>query len=619
MAHLKLDMLLTETGYKPKEEQRFNIYLTNSLEEHHPDTGTLFSTWLSSEANEANKIKRDTPVMVVMGNPPYSVSSSNKGRWIEKLMTDYKKGLNERNIQPLSDDYLKFIRYGQHFIERNGEGILAYISNNSFLDGVIHRQVRKNLLETFDKIYILDLHGNSNRQETAPDGRKDENVFDIMQGVSINIFVKKAGKSSDLAEVYRLDAFGKRQKKYKLLQNNSPASLSWHKIEYRKPEYFFVFKDFNVQKSYEKGFSVNVLFMVNSGGIQTKRDKLFTDKDKEPLAKRIELLLSGEYSNQFISEYNIKDSSSYFLMRKIKKCNFTKKNIHPFLCRPFDTRYIYYDKELLGRPFYKVMQHFLHKNNIGFVTAKQTKEEVGSFIVTNICDQKSFSAYDISSVFPLYLYPESNAQQTIVGEPKRRPNLNMEIVEQIATKLNLTFTNEKEKTERTFAPIDLLDYIYAVLHSPSYRGKYKEFLKIDFPRIPYPEDSNGFWQLVHLGGDLRQIHLLESDKVEEYITTYPENGDNVISRRILKKDWELYDSGNQLGRIHINDTQYFDQIPLIAWEFYIGGYQPAQKWLKDRRGRKLSFEDILHYQKIIVALTETDRLMKEIDMFFLEH
>jgi predicted helicase len=191
MAHLKLDLLLTETGYKPTCNQRFQVYLTNSLEEHHPDTGTLFANWLSSEANEANRIKRDTPVMVVMGNPPYSVSSSNKSEWIEKLTADYKKDLNERNIQPLSDDYIKFIRFGQHFIEKTGEGILAYISNNSFIDGIIHRKMRKELMKTFDKIYILDLHGNSKKKEICPDGTPDQNVFDIMQGVSINIFVKR--------------------------------------------------------------------------------------------------------------------------------------------------------------------------------------------------------------------------------------------------------------------------------------------------------------------------------------------------------------------------------------------------------------------------------------------
>jgi hypothetical protein len=191
MAHLKMDMLLTETGYKATTDQRFRIFLTNSLEEAHPDSGTLFSSWLSDEADQANALKRDTPVMVIMGNPPYSVSSTNKSEWIEKLTADYKKDLNERNIQPLSDDYIKFIRFGQHFIEKNGEGVLAFISNNSFIDGLIHRQMRKHLMQTFDKIYILDLHGNSKKKETAPDGSVDQNVFDIMQGVSINVFVKK--------------------------------------------------------------------------------------------------------------------------------------------------------------------------------------------------------------------------------------------------------------------------------------------------------------------------------------------------------------------------------------------------------------------------------------------
>lgn len=191
MAHLKLDLLLTETGYKPTKTQRLRVYLTNSLEESHPDADSLFASWLSTEANEANHIKRDTPVMVVMGNPPYSVSSSNKSEWIEKLTADYKKDLNERNIQPLSDDYIKFIRYGQYYIEKNGSGILAYISNNSFIDGIIHRKMREELMNTFDKIYILDLHGNAKKKEISPDGSADQNVFDIMQGVSINIFVKK--------------------------------------------------------------------------------------------------------------------------------------------------------------------------------------------------------------------------------------------------------------------------------------------------------------------------------------------------------------------------------------------------------------------------------------------
>ncbi|MFZ1582642.1 MAG: type ISP restriction/modification enzyme, partial [Saprospiraceae bacterium] len=206
-----------------------------------------------------------------------------------------------------------------------------------------------------------------------------------------------------------------------------------------------------------------------------------------------------------------------------------------------------------------------------------------------------------------YLYPETNGQLTIDQTAERTPNLNPEIVKQIAEKLGSTFTNEKETTKDTFAPIDILDYIYAVLHSPTYREKYKEFLKIDFPRVPYPKDKDTFWQLVKLGGEIRQIHLLESPTVEQYITQYPEDGDNIVTKP------KYVDS-----KVYINDTQYFDNVPQIAWDFYIGGYQPAQKWLKDRKDRKLEFDDILHYQKIIVALAETDRLMKEIDKIHIE-
>ena len=190
MAHLKLDMLLSETGYKPKRENRFHIYLTNSLEEYHPDTGTLFASWLSNESNEANHVKRDTPVMVVLGNPPYSGESSNSGIWIENLIDIYKKDYNNQKIPDtkwLNNDYVKFLRFGQYFIEKNGNGILAFITDNSFLDSVSFRGMRWNLLKTYDTIHILNLHGNSLKKEVTPDGSTDQNVFDIKQGVSINI------------------------------------------------------------------------------------------------------------------------------------------------------------------------------------------------------------------------------------------------------------------------------------------------------------------------------------------------------------------------------------------------------------------------------------------------
>lgn len=565
MAHLKLDLLLTETGYKPTKDQRFRVYLTNSLEEYHQDTGTLFANWLSTEANEANHIKRDTPVMCVIGNPPYSVSSTNKGKWIENLTSDYKKDMTERNIQPLSDDYIKFIRYGQHYIDKNGSGVLAYISNNSFIDGIIHRQMRKNLLETFDKIYILDLHGNARKKEVCPDGSPDQNVFDIMQGVSINIFVKTGSKKkNELGKVFHSNLQGKRDLKYEYLIENKLKSINWKKLDCIKPNYFFVEKNNDDLKLFESYIDLRFLFTINSMGIATGNDDELVSIDK--------INIENKYSKA------------------------TK-----FFYRPFDIRYTIFDNNILQRARFKLMNNYVLGENLGLNIVRQSKQKGIEVLISNNLSNRDFITNHTYN-FPLYLYTETNGQQTIGQTKERMPNLNAEIVNQLAEKLGLTFTNEKEADENTFAPIDILDYIYAVLHSPTYREKYKEFLKIDFPRVPYPKDVETFWQLVKLGGEIRQIHLLESPTVEKYITQYPIDGDNVV----MKPNY-------QNGKVYINDTQYFDNVPETAWNFYIGGYQPAQKWLKDRKDRKLEFEDILHYQKIIVALAETDRLMNEID------
>jgi predicted helicase len=611
MAHLQLDLLLTETGYKPTQNQRLRVFLTNSLEEYHPDTDTLFANWLSDEANQANRIKRDTPVMCVIGNPPYSVSSNNKGAWIEGLTADYKKDLNERNIQPLSDDYIKFIRFGQHFVDKNGEGILAFITNNSFIDGIIHRQMRKHLLESFDSIYVIDLHGNAKKKEVNLDGSADQNVFDIMQGVSINIFVKTGKKKAkQLAKVKHFDLRGKREFKYETLTKNTLKSLEWNELQPNKPNYFLVKKDFDESGMYEKGFKIDELFKTNGAGVQTKRDSLFVEFDFKNLALRIQKLLTpSELTNSFIKEYSVTDSSSYNLLTRIKNLKYNKLSIKDFLYRPFDYRKVYYEIGLTTRPAWDVMKHLLDKQNLALLSLRQSRsgEEGVYFIGKNLINKDSVSLLDSVTTFPLYLYPEAKTQLNFGENAERTPNLNSEIITKIADKLGLKFTNEKEKIVGLFAPIDVLDYIYAVLHSPTYREKYKEFLKIDFPRVPYPKDVSTFWQLVKLGGEIRQIHLLESPVVEKYITQYPEDGDNAVGK--IKYEGE---------RVYINENQYFDNVPETAWSFYIGGYQPAQKWLKDRKDRVLDFEDILHYQKIIVALTETSRLMGEIDLVGVE-
>jgi predicted helicase len=586
MAHLKLDMLLSETGYKPKKEQRFNIYLTNSLEEHHPYTGTLFTSWLSSEANEANHIKRDTPVMVVIGNPPYSGESANKGEWIMKLMEDYKKEpggnekLKERNPKWINDDYVKFLRYGQYFIERNGEGILAFINPHGFLDNPTFRGMRWNLLKTYDKIYTLDLHGNSKKKETCLDGTSDVNVFDIQQGVSINFFIKTGKKKKDeLGQVYHFDLLGERDAKYQFLLQNSIKTISYQELPNVAPMYYMVQKDFEKEKQYNAGFNVKEFFKKNSMGVTTGADSKLVS-------------FSNNFSNEFAGDYTA---------------------IYSY--RPFDNRFIYYNHKYLARARNDFMEELKNEGNLGLSMIRRDRGRIAvtPFCTKNITDKCISSSLDNANIFLLYRDPPANGQQTIGPRQARMPNINPIIIGNIAKTLGLIFTREKEEIENTVAPIDLFDYIYAVLHSPSYRENYKEFLKIDFPKVPYPKDKKTFWQLVKLGSEIRLIHLLESTNLESFITSYPEDGDNVITRKLNKKDWELYDTEKQLGRIWINETQYFDKIPLTAWEFYIGGYQPAQKWLKDRRDRTLSFEDILHYQKIIVALFETNRLMQEID------
>ncbi|MGN6400454.1 MAG: type ISP restriction/modification enzyme [Flavisolibacter sp.] len=623
MAHLQLDLLLKETGYKPTKDQRFKVYLTNSLEEYHKDTGTLFANWLSTEANEANRIKRDTPVMCVIGNPPYSVSSTNKGEWIENLVEDYKKNLNERNIQPLSDDYIKFIRFGQFLVERNGSGILAYITNNSFIDGLIHKQMRKHLLETFDRIYILDLHGSTKRKEVTKDGSKDENVFDIQPGVSINIFIKKNGQKKSLAQLFKYDLHGKREFKYQFLNENDLRKIPWNKLDQFDKQ--FSFKEFTESSlSDENSFSVNNLFHSFASGITTERDDLTIQFEKEILDK-----IANDFSHlteaELRKEYNLGPDGRDWKIFTAKADILKKQHVLTKIrYRPFDDRYTLYSGKSKGFHSYprsNVMSHFIDHDNYGLIIGRQG-QAMGSgewnivFVSKTPVDSNIFYR-GRGTVFPLYTFSENDNQQSIEQKPTRTPNLNPEIVNKISEALHLTFTPEKEtegevcfannpdlrpEFRTSFAPIDILDYIYAVLHSPTYREKYKEFLKIDFPRVPYPKDANTFWQLVKLGGELRQIHLLESPVVSRYITQYPFDGSNTVTK-------PKYEN----GKVYINDAQYFDNVPEVAWNFYIGGYQPAQKWLKDRKERQLSFEDILHYQQIIVALAETDRLMKEID------
>ena len=587
VAHLKLDMLLGETGYHHNSDKRLQVYLTNSLEESNNEPRTLFAQWLSLEATEANVIKRDCPVMVVIGNPPYSGESQNKGKWIMSLMEDYKKEpgsktpLNERNPKWLNDDYVKFIRLAQHYIEKKGEGIIGFINPHGYLDNPTFRGMRWSLLKTFDIIYTIDLHGNSKKKETCPDGSKDENVFDIMQGVSINLFVKTGKKGKEeIGKVYHKDLYGLRQQKYDFLDGATLENVGYEEMKPMAPMYFFVPKNFDLQEEYDKGFKVDELFNVSSVSVVTAKDAILVDMNENNLFAKVKL------------EYGSADSSL------IKRYNY----------RPFDDRFVYYDVQKIERPRETTMRQMVHQN-IALLTCRQLagNEWKHVSVADGIVDdcRVSSKTKERGYVFPLYVYKEN------MGKEECIVNFNTEMYEKIAKGLNYYACAESNVlidpiSDYKLYPQALFDYIYAVLHSPSYRERYKEFLKIDFPRIPYPTDWEKFRDLAELGEELRLLHLME-DMPSKTGITFPVAG----SLQVDCYRW-------QDNRVYINAEQYFDGVPESAWNFFIGGYQPAQKWLKDRKGMTLSFEDVKHYERIIYVLQQTKRIMQEIDNIILK-
>jgi predicted helicase len=465
--------------------------------------------------------------------------------------------------------------------------------------------MRWNLMRSFDKIYIIDLHGNSKKKETAPDGGKDENVFDIQQGVSINIFVKTGRKvTGELAKVYHYDLYGRRQEKYDYLLANNLTSVPFKRVEPTAPFYFMMPKDEGNRAEYERGFRVDELMPVNATGIVSMGDTFAYAETHNHLEARLKSFLTTDYTAKELNgRFELGKNYADFILQSKRSLKIDTNKIVPITYRPFDRMWTYFDNKVLWRPRTNVMRHFIDGENIGLIVARQAITDNWSHIqvTKEIADNRvHYSNKGIPISCPLYLYPE----QTDLLNTERTPNLDPKIIEKIAKAIGLEFEPEKIGEAGKFAPIDLLDYIYAVLHSPAYREKYKEFLKIDFPRVPYPTNANEFRRLAALGSELRHLHLMEHPALSDLITRYPVAGSNTVER----PRWE-FDADGTTGRVWINADQYFDSVPVAAWNFYIGGYQPAQKWLKDRVGRSLSFDDILHYQRIIKALVRTEEIM----------
>ncbi len=610
VAHLKLGLLLQETGYTFQSEERLGVYLTNTLDEAIKHSETLFAQWISEEANAASEIKKEKPIMVVLGNPPYSVSSLNRGEWIDTLLDDYKRGLHEKKIN-IDDDYIKFIRFAQWRIDKTGYGILGFITNNSYLDGLTHRRMREYLLNSFSSVYILNLHGSSRRVEQAPGKIKDNNVFDIQQGVAIGIFVKEKEKTGE-KHVYYADMWGARESKYKALFEADVESTDWEELKPTEPYFFFVPKDFSLKDEYYQARSIADCFPLHHNGIGTDRDELFYDYSAKMLESRMRSVFDNEYDDAFREHYHVWSSSSFHLERRLRVTAFDPMNIKDCLYRPFDTRKLYYDTTLTSRPAFPVMRHML-KKNVALCATRQLSADAFRhvFVADGIVDRDplSLATRERAYIFPLYLYSAEGEMQFEGG--KRRSNLNPEFTKAFSEKLGLGFVEDGNgDLEQTFGPEDIFNYAYAVFHSPSYRSRYAEFLKIDFPRLPLTSDKELFKALEEKGAELVALHLMESPALNNLITKYPITGSSTV-------DKVTYDDNNQ--RVYINKIQYFEGIPTAVWNFHIGGYQVCYKWLKDRKGRTLTYDELTHYQKVIVALKETIRLMKEIDEVIEEH
>jgi len=633
VGHLKMSFLLEELGYKLQEDDRFKLYLTNTLEmEELAQTELPGMASLSEESHLAGKVKKEQPILVILGNPPYSGHSVNasekyittitkKGRerrrkiktWIGELIDDYKfvdgKPLGEKNPKWLQDDYVKFIRFAQWKIEQAGEGVLGFITNHSYLDNPTFRGMRQSLMNTFNEIYVLDLHGNSLKKEKCPDGSKDENVFDIRQGVAIALFIKKGEEKE--CKVYHSQAWGLRKGKYDWLLENDIKTTNWQELSPKSEFYLFIHRDESFLESYEKYPKITEVFPVNSVGIVTARDKLTIKWTPEEVWSTV-LNFSNIDSESARLAYNLgKDARDWkveLAQKDLIDSGLDKKRITPILYRPFDIRYTYYTGKSRGfhcRPRPKVMCQMMAGENLALITSRLTKGEtfkhaqVTRNIVEVICMSPKTS--NNGFVFPLYLYPDTDKKDLFSHAKEaeeRQPNISPEF-----------FATLSEVYKKELTPEEIFYYIYATLYSNTYRTKYAEFLRIDFPRLPFTKCHELFSKMGECGKRLVDLHLLKSTELDPPVAKFQGKDDN-------KVDKLRYDEKEEC--VYINQSQYFEGIAKEVWQYQIGGYQVCNKWLKDRKGKPLSLDDIKHYCKIITSLQKTIRIQKEVDNIYPE-
>jgi predicted helicase len=629
IAHMKLALKFSEINarldqpdYQSKFEGRANIYLTNTLE---PPTGfqtqefAEFFPALAHEAAAVNTVKRTKRFTVVMGNPPYAGISSNMSESAQRIVDAYKmvdgEALNERKLW-LQDDYVKFIRFGQMTIEHAHTGVLGYITNHGYLDNPTFRGMRQSLMETFPRLRVLDLHGNANKKEQSPDGSEDKNVFDIRQGVAICL----ASRSSAETAVVHADLWGAREAKYAWLAKRTLADTTFSSLTPDSPYYFFEPQNNDCRAEYDKGWKINEAMPVNCAGFITARDHFVVDFDKDALLARIAGFANPKMSDAEIrktyfagcgsDKYPDGDTRGWKVpeaRRRVASDKKWRERVRTCLYRPFDERQVYWADWMVDWPRPELTRHLDLSNNKAFITTRITKDTFSLFPTRTPPGHKSVGAYDVNYVFPLWAAPEQAS--LFAQSSKVHPNFSLRFLESLAASLKLK-TEGAHSIPVGLAPEDIFHYAYGLLHSPGYRSRYAEFLKIDFPRLPLTGNLGLFRALARLGGELVALHLLESPELDKPITEYIGGRNPEVAKVCWSKNTVWVDKAQTTG---------FKGVREEVWNFHIGGYQVCEKWLKDRKGRNLSADDRAHYQKIVVALSETIRLMKEIDEVIAKH
>ena len=648
IAHLKIGLKLFETGYRFESDERARVYLTNALEP--PGDGQLTLDFLPAIAHEAqavNEIKRKQRFTVVIGNPPYSGLSSNMGPWIDGLLKGRLPNrtatesyyhidgepLGERKVW-LQDDYVKFIRLSQWLLDGAGVGVHGYISNHGYLDNPTFRGMRWSLMQSFRRIRVLDLHGNLKKKEAPAGGGRDVNVFDIQQGVAIGLFTK-AGSANRC--VCHADLWGERDQKYRWLWEHGSADTEWVQLEPAPRFYLFEPFDETGAGSYSDWPTINEVMPVNVTGIVTARDGFVIDLERSALLDRIETFLDNRLSDTEIkNRLGLKENYAWRIAAARRELGAAtkRKRLEDFvtkvLYRPFDERFIFWHPSVVWRPRTEAMPHLLAGDNVALIACRQQAraddEWAQVFATSRIAESCTISniTREINYLFPLYLYPGvgkadgSLFSRWAKGKDGRTPNLDLEFVEPIAAATELRFVSDgRGDLRNTFGPEDVLTWICAVFHSPRYREHYEAQLKLDFPRVPLPGSTELFRKLAEAGHELVALHVLESPKLDEFITTYTGPGNPEVERVGWLDGTVWLDAGKTNAREGHRaarpGTIGFEGVPEEVWELHIGGYQVCHKWLKDRKGRTLSDQDVAHYQKIVVALSETIRIMAAID------